>query len=364
MPGELDGGIQAEGPRVEALKRLNHGHERFADAVFPAPGAPSFDGLGCIGKQCGPVDKKQRSVADVDVPWILEILGNVLDEVKVVLGRMFLADEQVLFPPVPAPCPVLVGPAQAEGEVDGTVVQIIQYRCFQQTMSCKPVEVEAEAADPVALGDFHLAVLNLDVPKIVVAHVDGHPWLVMAGELRRCRANVGPLGEPFPPPLVILRDCMELGQIERDQSHRPRGRCIAPELRQEQRSGGFAGGIRIRTRAVLRQRGGGGPQPVAHAPRDEGAYPSGCMPAVKRQHGLGRLAELPRTEPSGDLRETNEFADQPRHCELAPANRRGQPPTRGLQQGIDAAVALVDRPHEGIDLLLPVDIRFIQHRSQ
>ena len=146
---------------------------------------------------------------------------------------MLLADEQVLFPAIPAARPVLVGPAEAEGEVDGRVVQVVQYRCLEQSVATEPIEIEAEPADAVSLCQLNLAALNFGVAQIVVAHVDWHPGLKVAVELGRCRAYVGPLGEPFSPPAVVFRDGVELGQIERDEPYGAVRRRFAPELRDE-----------------------------------------------------------------------------------------------------------------------------------
>ena len=159
-------------------------------------------------------------------------------------------------------------------------------------MAAEPVKVEAEPADAVALGKLHLTVLDFHVTEVVVTHVDGHPGLVVTVKLGPCPAHVGPLGEPFSPPLVVFRYGMKLGQVESDQPHRALDCGRASELRHECRSGGTFGGNPAWFAVLFRRRCGGGPEPVTQTAGDDAAHPGRRVPSVERQHGLGCLAEL------------------------------------------------------------------------
>ena len=61
---------------------------------------------------------------------------------------------------------------------------------------------------------------GLGQPQVVEAEVGGQRRLVVPAEERSGRADVGPLGEAGAPPLVVLRDRMELRQVEGDRARR------------------------------------------------------------------------------------------------------------------------------------------------
>ena len=117
VPREFNGGVETVGSWVQVLEGLNHGDIYFADAVLAAPLTPSRHALRRIWEKCRSIDQQQRAAVNADVSGIVEISGDVLDELQVVIGGVLLADQQVLLPSVPAPSPVFVGPAQAEGQV-------------------------------------------------------------------------------------------------------------------------------------------------------------------------------------------------------------------------------------------------------
>ena len=53
--------------------------------------------------------------------------------------------------------------------------------------------------------------------EIVVAEIGRDVRLMVARKERLGLADVRPLGEALPPPLIVLRNGMKLGQIERHQ---------------------------------------------------------------------------------------------------------------------------------------------------
>ena len=67
---------------------------------------------------------------------------------------------------------------------------------------------------PWARGQLGLGLAHLGDPQVVVAELAGDVGLVVAGEERPGPGDVGPLGEPGAPPLVVLGDGVELGEVE------------------------------------------------------------------------------------------------------------------------------------------------------
>ncbi len=144
------------------------------------------------------------------------------DEGQVVRGAVLLSDQDLAVAPVPAPGPVLVGPAQAERQVDVVVGQPLPQRILHQGAAAEPVVVEAERANAVLRGQARLVAHHLRVAQVVEAQVRRQPRLRMAFELRQRPGDVAPLGEPFAPPGVVLGERMELRQVERHQRGRQR----------------------------------------------------------------------------------------------------------------------------------------------
>ena len=94
-------------------------------------------------------------------------------------------------------------------------------RRLEQPLAAEPVEVEAEPAEPVQLGELGLPLHHAFVgEQIVVAEFSRFVGLIVTFELRRRRAHFGPLGEARAPPVVVLRDRMKLRQVKRDRARR------------------------------------------------------------------------------------------------------------------------------------------------
>src|ERR1700694_6199069 len=67
-----------------------------------------------IGQQTGAIHEQKRPVADAYVARISEQRQQFFDESPLVLDRIGLRDQQLVIATVPAPRPVLVGPADTE----------------------------------------------------------------------------------------------------------------------------------------------------------------------------------------------------------------------------------------------------------
>jgi len=74
----------------------------------------------------------------------------------------------------------------------------------------------AEGVDPVLAGHVRLGLPCLWDTQIVEPEVRRHMGLVGAAKHWFRSGHVGPLGEAASPPLVVLRDGMVLGKVERD----------------------------------------------------------------------------------------------------------------------------------------------------
>ena len=219
---ELHRRIEADVGRVRPFERLHVGEVDLADAVFAAPLAPAPGGGGRIGHQARAVHQQHWLAFHPQRVGRAQVVGNVGDEGQVVPVAVLLGDQHVLFAPVPAPRPAFVGPAQAEREVDLRVAEPLPQRRFEQGAAAEPVEVEAERADPVLARQPRLLAHHAHVAQVVEPEVGRQPRLVVAVELGQGAGDIAPFGEAAAPPGVVLRDPVELRQVERDQRRRER----------------------------------------------------------------------------------------------------------------------------------------------
>lgn len=214
---ELDGRVEADVPRIGTFEALYVGQVQLADAVVAAPLAPALRGGARIGQQVRAVDQQHRPAVHLQRAAVAQVRGDVGDEGQVVRGAVLLSDQDLAVAPVPATCPVLVGPAQAERQVDAIVGQPLPQRILHQGATAEPVVVEAERADAVLGCQARLVAHHLRVAQVVEAQIRRQPRLRMAFELRQRPGDVAPFGEALAPPGVVLGERMELRQVERDQ---------------------------------------------------------------------------------------------------------------------------------------------------
>ena len=74
--------------------------------------------------------------------------------------------------------------------------------------------VIAEAMDAILAGEISLLLTDFRQAQIVVAEVCGEMGLVVVGKKRGCFGDITPLGEARPPPFIVFRDGVELGEVE------------------------------------------------------------------------------------------------------------------------------------------------------
>lgn len=221
---ELHCGIEADVAGVRAFETLHVGQMDLADAIVTAPATPARRRSLGVGQQLRPVQQQHRSSLDLQRTRVAQVIGNVGDERQIILGTVLLADQYVLVAPIPAPGPVLVGPTQAERQLDRAVGQPLPQRPLHQRVAAEPVEVEAESADAMVCSEFGLRPQRLANTKVIEAQVAGQAWLYMALELGQGAADISPFSEALAPPGIVLFERMELGQIEGHQRSWQRGR--------------------------------------------------------------------------------------------------------------------------------------------
>ena len=74
--------------------------------------------------------------------------------------------------------------------------------------------VVTEAMDAVLAGEIGLLLADFRKAQVVVAEVCGEMGLVVAGEERGGAGHIAPFGEASPPPLVVFRDRVILGEVQ------------------------------------------------------------------------------------------------------------------------------------------------------
>src|SRR6185295_4839967 len=160
------------------------------------------------------IDEQQRSIANPDVRRMAQVPAEILDDRHVVLFAVRLRHQHLVLPSVPPARPVFVRPADAERKTGTSVFEQPLERSLEQALAVEPVVVEAETTHSVALGQGHLLDVGLWKAEIVVAQIRGETRLKVPLEVRACAGDVPPLREALPPPDIIFRDGMELGEIE------------------------------------------------------------------------------------------------------------------------------------------------------
>ncbi len=261
---ELDGAVEAMGARIAIAEGLRHDEQRVLAVPLAEQAAPALEGRGGVRDDAGAVEHEQGPALHPDVARVLEAAREAGQQPGLVLGPVVLGDEHVLLGAVPAPGPVLVGPHQAEREVHAPVREHRLQGRFQEPAAVEGVEIPDEALDPRAAGEPHLLAQRRRALQPVVPEVARDARLVVPGEARQAPRHVGPLREAPAPPLVVLRDRMELGQVEGEDAGEPRRsfgqrrgfleECvplhIAPDLARDRRAGNGPGRGQVGVAAV------------------------------------------------------------------------------------------------------------------
>ena len=220
---EADAGVEAEGLGATGGRApaLDPAQVEVGEAQPLRLGPPQVGGPLRVGQALCPVDEHQWPAVDLDVAVVGERGGQPPDVGQVVGVAELLGHQHPAGLGVPVAGPLLVGPAQGEGEVRGARGQDLVERSLEQALPVEPVVVVDEAGDPVLGGQIGLGLSDLGDPQIVIAQVGRHVGLVVPGEQGLGLRDVGPLGEARSPPLVVLRNGVELGKVERKRPRHP-----------------------------------------------------------------------------------------------------------------------------------------------
>src|SRR3546814_15618971 len=118
---------------------------------------------------------------------------------------MLLRHQHVVILTIPAPCPVFVGPAQAERKRRPAALQHRLDRPLQQTLAGKPVVVIAEPTDAITPRQRGLLLHHLRRAQVLVTQIGRHPLLLLAAVIAARLRDLGPLLYALPPPPTFLR---------------------------------------------------------------------------------------------------------------------------------------------------------------
>ena len=183
------------------------------------PLAPEVEHPVDVVDAMGAVDEEHRLAVDLDgavvAPRAEQIVEVALPQHGVGPVRLLLKD--VMVPAVPSARPGLVGPGEAEREVEFLRFENDVGRRLEQLLAVEPVVVVAEAGEPVLAGEVDLPLDRPLVGLVVIAFAERNARLVMPAKLRRRAADVHPVGEALAPPLVVLGNGMKLREIERNE---------------------------------------------------------------------------------------------------------------------------------------------------
>jgi len=218
---ELASGIESQIGRI-ARREAFHGHQIGMLARRVPDCAPARHGLRQIRNDVEPVDQQQRPAIDADIA----VIGKARQQIaRETFGRgrlKSLRQKNFVLAAVPAPGPVLVGPAQTEGKIELALRQQQLQRFFEQTAAVEPVVMQAEAAQTGELGQIDLSSDGLAQAQIVKSEFTGQVRLLVPGKQRGRFHDRTPLGKPLAPPVVVFRNRMKLRQIEGQGLDRPR----------------------------------------------------------------------------------------------------------------------------------------------
>ena len=194
-----------------------------AEAVVLRAFLPPRDRRSGVVDMPDAVEDEQRPPVDGDVTGIAERGTDVVVEPVGPVFAVALSDEHLGVLAIPPSRPVLVPPADRKGEVDRRVFEEVAQRRVEERSSVEPVVVHHEPVDAVLGRQRGLGAHHVGIRQVIASEFAGLDRLQVILVERSGTIDVHPVGEPRPPPDVVLGDLVELRQIEGEHL-RPAGR--------------------------------------------------------------------------------------------------------------------------------------------
>ena len=98
--------------------RQRRNNEYFPDArFFTTVLTPYGEGFFCVRKMLGAIDQKYRPTFLANIAGIIEHRHKIANEIDVVVGEIFLGNEDLVISSIPAAGPVFIGPAHTKRHV-------------------------------------------------------------------------------------------------------------------------------------------------------------------------------------------------------------------------------------------------------
>ena len=160
------------------------------------------------------VDQQHRLAVQPEIPPVTKQRRNLASEASRPARFVGLRHENVAVEAIPIPGPRLIGPAYEEGEVRFATRQDFEEWPLEQSLAREPVVPIAESLDPGMARQFRLYGPRIRQSQIIEPQIPWNPRLVVPAEEWSRSRDIRPFGEPGSPPLVVLRDRMELRKIE------------------------------------------------------------------------------------------------------------------------------------------------------
>jgi SAM-dependent methyltransferase len=172
--------------------------------------------------QLGAEEVEERLALDPEVATVPEGGEDVLEVRAIVVGsRIRLFDEHAIGLVVPDAAPGLIRPCETEGEIRLTCLQHLRVGALEDAPTREPVVPVAERLDAVRTGEGSLLFTGFGKTEIVETQVCRQVRLAVSAKERPGFRGIGPFREAGSPPVVVLRDRMKLGEVERENSRSP-----------------------------------------------------------------------------------------------------------------------------------------------
>jgi hypothetical protein len=181
---------------------------------------PGLHGSSRIGQMVCPIDREQRSALYTDIPRIFEAPNQPSDVVDVILFAEYLLQDHFVNGALPPSVPTFVRPAECEWKVGMPRRQHLVEWATQHPSSTEPVVVIEESRDGVLTCQSGLQIPRFRNAEIVEPELSRKVGLTVSRVQGLALGDDAPLSESPAVPRVVLRNVVELGQIESENLRR------------------------------------------------------------------------------------------------------------------------------------------------